>query len=79
MAGNRKRARTLMKRVLAIVGVLVLAFLTAGVTRAAVKPLSQDDVTLLLLGGATTEKMLPMMRVELMMRMVKAILAVAAM
>jgi hypothetical protein len=58
MAGNRKRARTLMKRVLAIVGVLVLAFLTAGVTRAAVKPLSQDDVTLLLLGGATTEKML---------------------
>ena len=37
---------------------LILACLTMGAVRAADKPLSQDDVTLLLLGGATTEKML---------------------
>jgi hypothetical protein len=38
--------------------VLILACLTAGPARAADKPLTQDDVTVLLLGGATTQKML---------------------
>ncbi|MGD0923096.1 MAG: redoxin domain-containing protein, partial [Terriglobia bacterium] len=46
------------KRAGAAIGVLILVCLTMGTMRAADKPLSQDDVTLLLLGGATTEKML---------------------
>jgi hypothetical protein len=53
-----KGKQTAVKRAFGIIGVLILAFLIAGVTRAGDKPLSPDDVTLLLLGGATTEKML---------------------
>ena len=54
----RKCKRAAVKRAFGIVGVLILACLTAGAARAADKPLTQDDVTLLLLGGATTQKML---------------------
>jgi protein-arginine kinase len=46
-----------VKRAFGIISVLILACLTAAVTRAADQPLSQDDVTLLLLGGATTEQL----------------------
>jgi hypothetical protein len=54
----RRCQRSAAKRAFGIISVLILACLTAAVTRAADQPLSQDDVTLLLLGGATTEKML---------------------
>jgi hypothetical protein len=58
MACIKKGDRTVAKRAWAAIAVLILACLTTGATLAADKPLSQDDVTLLLLGGATTEKML---------------------
>jgi hypothetical protein len=58
MACIRRHERGTVKRAFGIIGVLILACLTAVVTRAADKPLDQDDVTLLLLGGATTQKML---------------------
>jgi thiol-disulfide isomerase/thioredoxin len=46
-----------VKSILAGVAALALAGLAASGTHAAEKPLSQDDVLLLLLGGAPTEKM----------------------
>jgi hypothetical protein len=58
MACIKKGERTVAKRAGAVIAVLVLACLTLGTMRAADKPLSQDDITLLLLGGASTEKML---------------------
>lgn len=46
------------KKAIGKVAVLILACLMAVGVRAADKPLSQDDVILLLIGGVTTEKML---------------------
>ncbi len=46
------------KKAIGKVAVLILACLMAVGVRAADRSLSQDDVLLLLLGGATTEKML---------------------
>jgi hypothetical protein len=54
-----REARTGLR--VATKGLLILALLVgalAGQVRAAGKPLTQDDVTLLLLGGASTDKML---------------------
>ena len=58
MACIRKGEFTGAKRAAGATVVLLLACMTMGAARAAEKPLSQDDVTLLLLAGATTEKML---------------------
>jgi hypothetical protein len=47
----------LLKRTLGTIAILMLVCLVPVATRAAQKPLSQDDVTLLLIGGVRTEKM----------------------
>ncbi len=52
-----EEGRVMAKKVLVKAALVVLACLVPLVPRAAEQPLSQDDVRLLLLGGATTEKM----------------------
>jgi thiol-disulfide isomerase/thioredoxin len=54
--------RRVVKSFLAGVAALALACLAASGARAADKPLSQDDVLLLLLGGAPTERMVTLVK-----------------
>jgi thiol-disulfide isomerase/thioredoxin len=57
MLNGNKLERRVMKGILAGIAALVLGCLAASGLRAAQPPLSQDDVLLLLLGGARTERM----------------------
>ena len=57
MLKRKKLGRHVVKSILAGVAALALGCLVASGARAAQTPLSQDDVLLLLLGGAPTERM----------------------